>query len=165
MNFRSGIEYVPPNRRTPVPDALRDDVETWLGREHSLGWESWRGVAPPPGQPPLTETARLRRIIAEAVGDIFGVPQADLSKPSRGKARVALARQAAMYVAHVACGLSLTQVGQIFGRDRTTVAHACAVIEDRRDDPIFDRTLELMEWMVPAIVGHGSFPDTASSDI
>jgi hypothetical protein len=83
----------------------------------------------------------------------FGVPRAHLSAPSRGKAPVALARQAAMYLAHVSCGLSLTDVGLIFARDRTTVAHACAVIEDRRDDPVFDHALELMEWMVPTLVG------------
>jgi hypothetical protein len=31
------------------------------------------------------------------------------------------------------------------------VAHACGVIEDRRDDPLFDRALDLLEWVVPAI--------------
>jgi hypothetical protein len=25
------------------------------------------------------------------------------------------------------------------------------VIEDRRDDPLFDRALDLLEWVVPAI--------------
>ena len=59
-----------------------------------------------------------------------------------------------MYLTHVSCGLSLTEVGHIFARDRTTVAHACAVIEDRRDDPVFDRALELMEWIVPTLIGH-----------
>jgi chromosomal replication initiation ATPase DnaA len=95
----------------------------------------------------------LRHLIEAAIGDVFGVPRAHLSAPSRGKAPVALARQAAMYLAHVSCGLSLTDVGLIFARDRTTVAHACAVIEDRRDDPVFDHALELMEWMVPTLVG------------
>jgi hypothetical protein len=32
------------------------------------------------------------------------------------------------------------------------VAHACGVIEDRRDDPMFDRALDLLEWVVPALV-------------
>lgn len=105
----------------------------------------------------------MRRIIDGAISDIFGVPEADLAKPSRGKAPVALARQVAMYVAHVSCGLSLTEVGQIFARDRTTVAHACAVIEDRRDDPMFDRTLELMEWIVPAMVGPRSLSPHGTS--
>ncbi len=56
-----------------------------------------------------------------------------------------------MYLAHVGCGLSLTQTGRLFGRDRTTVAHACGVIEDRRDDPVFDRVLDLLEWAVPVL--------------
>ena len=49
---------------------------------------------------------------------------------------------------HVACGLTLTQVGHVFARDRTTVAHACGRVEDLRDDPSFDRSLELLEGFV-----------------
>jgi hypothetical protein len=33
----------------------------------------------------------------------------------------------------------------VFARDRTTVAHACARIEDRRDAAPFDRALDLLE--------------------
>jgi chromosomal replication initiation ATPase DnaA len=86
------------------------------------------------------------------VATVFGVGGADLFRATRGRARVALARQVAMYLAHVACGMSFTEVGQMFGRDRTTVAHACSVVEDRRDDPIFDRALELLEWVVTSLV-------------
>lgn len=65
---------------------------------------------------------------------------------------MARARQVAMYLAHVACGMSLTEVGRTFARDRTTVSHACGVIEDGRDDPTFDRTLELLEQVVYALL-------------
>jgi hypothetical protein len=105
---------------------------------------------------PHAEARRLRSVIEAAVGDVFGVPRDRLATPSRGKAPVALARQAAMYLAHVSCRLSLTDVGYVFARDRTTVAHACHVIEDRRDDPVFDRALELLEWIVPTLAGHSS---------
>jgi chromosomal replication initiation ATPase DnaA len=101
------------------------------------------------------EALRLRSVIEAAIVEVFGVPHGDLSSASRGKARTALARQAAMYLAHVSCGLSLTDVGLVFARDRTTVAHACAVIEDRRDDAAFDRALELMEWIIPSLTGPG----------
>jgi chromosomal replication initiation ATPase DnaA len=50
-----------------------------------------------------------------------------------------------MYLAHVTFGLTLTTVGRAFGRDRTTVSHACGLVEDARDNPEFDRTLELLE--------------------
>jgi hypothetical protein len=57
----------------------------------------------------------------------------------------ALARQIAMYLAHVGFGLSMAEVGRAFGRDRTTVVHACHRIEDRRDETRFDQLLDLLE--------------------
>jgi hypothetical protein len=92
-----------------------------------------------------------REAIEQAVIQVFGVALDELHRMNRGKANVALARQVAMYLAHVACRLSMTDTGKLFGRDRTTVAHACAVIEDRRDDPLFDRALNLLEWAVAAL--------------
>lgn len=115
-------------------------------------------LADPPAPMPPNEVQRVRGLIEAAVGDVFGVPRDRLATPSRGKAPIALARQAAMYLAHVTCGLTLTDVGRVFARDRTTVAHACAVIEDRRDDPPFDRALELLEWIVPTLVRHRAAP-------
>ena len=90
-------------------------------------------------------------MIEHVVTCVFGVPTNDLQKANRGRANVALARQAAMYLAHVGCSLTLTEVGYLFERDRTTVAHACALIEDRRDNPDFDRALELLERAVKAL--------------
>lgn len=60
-------------------------------------------------------------------------------------ARVALARQVAMYVAHVGFGISMARVGFAFGRDRTTVGHACRMMEDWRDDLRFDRWIDTLE--------------------
>ena len=57
-----------------------------------------------------------------------------------------------MYLAHVVCGLSLTEVGALFARDRTTVAHACEVVEDRRDDPELDVRLEHLERAVASLI-------------
>jgi chromosomal replication initiation ATPase DnaA len=75
----------------------------------------------------------------------FAVPVADLRARHRGSAPVALARQCAMYLAHVGFGLSYTEVGRMFGRDRTTAAYACRVIEDLRDDPTTDMLLGVLE--------------------
>ncbi len=94
---------------------------------------------------------RSRFAVEAAVSQVFDVMVDDLRRASRGRARVALARQVAMYLSHVGFGLSLTEVGRLFERDRTTVAHACSVVEDRRDDATFDRTLELLEWASRAI--------------
>lgn len=93
-----------------------------------------------------------RVLIEDTVAQVFGVHLPDLRGISRGRAPVALARQVAMYLTHVVFGLSMAQTGRLFGRDRTTVAHACSVIEDLRDDTVFDRVIELLEGIVPVIV-------------
>jgi hypothetical protein len=62
-------------------------------------------------------------------------------------------RQIAMYVCHVALQIPLNEIGLAFGRDRTTVGHACHVIEDRRDDPAFDDFVAAVERMVTSVFG------------
>lgn len=105
---------------------------------------------------------KARRCVIEiAVSQVFGVALIELRGVTRGRAKVALARQAAMYLAHVVCGMSLTQVGRIFDRDRTTVAHACGLIEDRRDEPCFDRVIELLEHVTVAVTSPRFDPDGA----
>jgi chromosomal replication initiation ATPase DnaA len=100
-----------------------------------------------PVRAPITAPA-IRGSVETAVAQVFGVAQVDLNVPTRGRKNTAQARQVAMYVTHISCGINLTDVGSMYGRDRTTVAHACALIEDRRDDPVFDRVLDLLEWIV-----------------
>lgn len=89
--------------------------------------------------------ARLCRLLEAAVAASFAVPPESLRARSRCSADVAFARQAAMYLAHVACGLSYSAVGRSFRRDRTTAAHACRLVEERRDDPVLDRQLHALE--------------------
>lgn len=99
------------------------------------------------------EFGACRRIIEYAVTHVFAIPLTELSRASRGQAKVAFARQVAMYLAHVACGLSFTEIGKIFKRDRTTVAHACSLVEDRRDETCFDLVMELLECAVLNMLG------------
>jgi Bacterial dnaA protein helix-turn-helix len=68
----------------------------------------------------------------------------------RGGTRIVYARQLAIYLAHVACGLNYADAGRIYNRDRTTAAHACAVIEHRRENPALDQLLGLLELCVRA---------------
>jgi chromosomal replication initiation ATPase DnaA len=97
--------------------------------------------SPPRTRPSL---AACRRVTSRVAED-FGVTLAELVAPSRGSPRAALARQVAMYLCHIGFALSFEAVGRLFARDRTTVAHACRVVEDRRDDRWFDRRLALLE--------------------
>tara|TARA_R110000765_G_C18548700_1_gene561964 strand:- start:103 stop:465 length:363 start_codon:yes stop_codon:yes gene_type:complete len=78
------------------------------------------------------------------------VPIRLLVHKSRCRSDTARARQLAMYLSHVVLGRSLTEIGDAFGRDRTTVSHACAVIEDMRDDPAFDAEVTELEHQLEA---------------
>ncbi len=60
-------------------------------------------------------------------------------------------RQIAMYLSHVVLSVPYRTIARAFGRDRTTVVHACAVVEDRRDDLGYDRFVERCERCVNAI--------------
>lgn len=91
------------------------------------------------------EITRPCRLMEEAVAAAFAVPADELRASSRRTAGVAFARQCAMYLAHVAMGLNLCAVGRIFHRHRTTAAHACQLVELRRDDPDIDRLLDMLE--------------------
>ncbi len=96
---------------------------------------------------------RQTRIAIElAVTHVFGVAHGAITQDARGASRVSLARQVAMYLAHVSCGLSLTEVGRMFDRDRTTVAHGCLKVEMRRDTAQFDKALDLLGWAIPALI-------------
>ena len=65
--------------------------------------------------------------------------------------RNAFARQVAMYLASVGFGMSLGRVAQAFGRDRSTVRHACMVIEERRENPGFDQWMDALEASVARV--------------
>lgn len=89
--------------------------------------------------------AALARLVEVAVSAATRVPAARLRAARRGRRPTARARQTAMYLTHVAFGLTFSRVGACFGRDRTTVRHACALIEDRREDPAQEFALSALE--------------------
>lgn len=102
-----------------------------------------------PGPAPLPADDWLPRVVAASLA----LPLADLMAPSRRSARAAFARQVAMYLAHVSFGATFSAVGRVFGRDRTTAAHAVRVIEERRDDPCVDALLDRLERACAGIAG------------
>ncbi len=64
---------------------------------------------------------------------------------SRGSRRVVEYRRAAHYLAHVVYGLSLASIARFSGRHHTSVADSCRAMEERRDDPKFDKILYYAE--------------------
>ncbi len=87
----------------------------------------------------------IARMAKEIVCEAYGISHAQLHAQHRGNNRLALARQTAMYLAHVVGQLTLAEVAAIFNRDRSTVSHACINIEDRRDSPIVDLQTDYLE--------------------
>jgi chromosomal replication initiation ATPase DnaA len=119
-------------RRTPPP---------------ASGTPVWEGSGSLPGNQDLVSLRGMHthKLIMYAVASVFGARVQDLVAPARVSRSVAFYRQVAMYLSHVACGFTMKEVGRLFGRDRTTVSHGCNVVEDRRDDPRFDRSLAILE--------------------
>jgi len=99
-----------------------------------------------PERPRKPWSGQTRAALAQAVvAHAYDVSMDELKAGTRRAARIAFARQVAMYLSHVAYGLSLTEVGAAFGRDRTTASHACHRIEDLRDNSALDRRLQRLE--------------------
>lgn len=83
--------------------------------------------------------------VIEATALLIDVTRDQLLHISRSKADICLARQCAMYVMHTSFSTTYCEVAKYFGRDRTTVSHACRLVEDMRDDDAFDLKLSRIE--------------------
>ncbi len=117
------------------PSPSRADARPlWLHRRAGVG----------PTVSPRT-ARRLCETAALATAAAFALPVGELHATTRRSSYVAFARQSAMYLSHVSFGVSLSEIGRAFGRDRTTAAHACQLVEDRRDDPAVDAVLASLE--------------------
>lgn len=99
---------------------------------------------------PSIYSRHIQRLVDCSIGTAFNVSCCEMQSRRRGRCKIAFARQVAMYLTHVAGGLSMSEVGALYGRNRTTVAHACAVVEDARDDALLDRSLSFLEFGLSA---------------
>jgi chromosomal replication initiation ATPase DnaA len=102
----------------------------------------------------IAQRANLAQFIA---CQVYGVPVEEMRKPTRGRPQVARARQIAVHLARVVFTMSHRQLAQEFGRDRSTVHHACNLIEKMREDSSeFDSTLCWMENLLRHAAGIGA---------
>jgi hypothetical protein len=85
------------------------------------------------------------RLATEMASFALGLEVGRVHARERGSSPVAFARQLAMYLCHVGFEMSMARVALAFRRDRSTVSHACRLMEDRRDDPRFDAWLNALE--------------------
>jgi chromosomal replication initiator protein len=68
-------------------------------------------------------------LIMQTVSDYYSVTLNDLVGPTR-KREITVPRQIAIYLTREMTGMSLPQIGSVFGgRDHTTVMHSCKTVE------------------------------------
>jgi len=81
----------------------------------------------------IFDQKRIRQVTAElimqTVSDYYGLTISDLTGPTR-KREITVPRQIAMYLTREMTGMSLPQIGTVFGgRDHTTVLHSYKTVE------------------------------------
>jgi len=91
------------------------------------------------------EADGTKRMLVSLVGSALAIDGDRLCSAGRGTAAEAYARQVAVYIAHTTLGLSYTEAGRLFGRDRTTAAHACRRIEEEREIERIDQLVDCLE--------------------
>lgn len=140
----------------------------------NAGLSALLGLAPAPGTPPAGGAAIARpvepagtvafvdilrcRVTWRLVAELFAAAcERDLPEGAARRRPRCHMRQIAMYLSHVVLSVPYQTIATAFGRDRTTVMHACSVVEDRRDDAGYDRFVEQCERCVGAVfapLGH-----------
>ena len=83
------------------------------------------------------------RLTLAAVGLEFGLPNLRLERDGKkiGLRHEVFARQIAAYLCQTVFAMSTPRVAELFTRDRTTIIHALRVVEESREDPVFNRKL------------------------
>lgn len=88
--------------------------------------------------------AERARLAAAMASSALGTSLDEVLNGNRGM-KVIFTRQVALYVSTAGFGMSYGRAAAAFGCDPSTVAHACRVIEERREEPGFDRWLYTLE--------------------
>ena len=85
------------------------------------------------------------RLVLAVVSLEFCIPDMPLHYKRGGNSQLTFARQIAIYLTHTVYQLTYARVARTYRRDPSTVAYACRVIEDSRDDPMLDAQLSKLE--------------------
>lgn len=128
----------------------RADAQRTIYRELKIAFD---GRFSPAGKMRCEETIAICDGMIDILSACFAVPSLDIRSSSRANAPVARVRQVGMYVCHVVLGLTMLEVATGFVRDRSTVVHACHLIEDMRDDVEFDGIVGTIERIAQAAFG------------
>lgn len=101
-------------------------------------------------QSPPTDLAA--QFVNQMIAAAFQLKAERLLKSDRGAVRVNRPRQISMYLMNTALSLKFTEIAEFYNKDRTTVSHACRVIEELRDDPEFDERIGEFEKTIRTVL-------------
>ncbi|MFN7009595.1 MAG: helix-turn-helix domain-containing protein [Allorhizobium sp.] len=103
------------------------------------------GAFPPAPTPGLSERRIVCLVVRQLTAELLAAA-GNREEVRRARRRASChVRQISMYVCHVALSMAYGDIAEAFGVDRTTVAHACHMVEDRRDDAGFDAFVSSVE--------------------
>jgi ATPase involved in DNA replication initiation len=116
-----------------------------------------RRSAPAPGRDKYMGEAARVRIVLSLVEELFDLA-CEGRRPIRGASRRAgyHARQIAIYLCRVELSMHYRAIAVALGRHISTVIHACAAVEDRRDDRLYDGFVDRCARCVRAVFGDGA---------
>lgn len=138
-----------PAARGPAHMASGAVGEAALGRPDAPD-QAWDGFG---SKHPEERNMALCEGLIDVAAALFNVSGREMRQAGRTAQGVTRVRQIAMYVAHTIFRIKMGEVGRCFGRDRTTVLHACQVVEDLRDDDEFDHLVSVTERVALAAFG------------
>lgn len=146
-------QFILPHQRSSLKPVCGPAPETQAaeGKEDRLSMR--RAVAGPAIPPPVVPPGIACRIVRQLVVEMTAMASERPLWRRDGRRSTCHVRQIAMYVCHVVLRISLSDIGAAFGRDRTTVGHACNVVEDRRDAAAFDAFVSAVERVVLSVFG------------
>ncbi len=104
-------------------------------------------------------------LVLKLVSTLEKVKPEALLNSSRGRADICLSRQMAMYLMHTVFSCPYHRVAVFFKRDRTTISHACRLVEDLRDNEEFDKRLEAMENLLVSARALGELMERQRDDV
>lgn len=142
--------------KSALPDTMEETKDDPSGAVREL--KATPEDAEVVGFTPLSETSAAAKLDVCNIlaGLLYGVKTDSFDVYSRQERRVNEARQLGIYLANTCLGVSYEDIAVPARRDRTTVRYSIERVEDRRENPQFDRALIAIETFVGCLLDRDS---------
>lgn len=107
----------------------------------------------------------LPGFVNQMIASTFDLKSEKLLQNDRGEARLTRARQISMYLMNTSLSMNFVEIAAFYRKDRTTVSHACSVVEGLRDAPDFDDRLLELEKTIEMVIQLAQYSLEAESHV